>query len=309
MDQKISVIMVDGGFRESFHALDYFADQALDRAGYELIWVEYTDRLAPAVAARDDVRSFCLGRDEEPQVLGYAYNKGIIEARGDLLVIADADVACERDFLDTIAREHERLDDLVLYVLRLDQQKDHFRADWDLDHLKATCGVKHTFNYGGCVTVRRKWLLEMNGYEQLPFLAGYHYCGRDNYTRFKNMGLKIAWPPTLRIYHPWHPLPGREKRDTIPQQEELIMRRSTTWEWLAYDGIDPARNRPYDPGAPIPSGWPTVRTECGALANPGATAPRRQESLLKRAALFFPRRGIVGGCRRAARRLLGRPEE
>lgn len=284
---KVSVIMVDGGFRERFHTLDCFARQTLPAGDYEVIWVEYTDRLAPQVAERPGVRAFCLGRSDEPQVLGYAYNKGIVEARGEVLVISDGDVACGPDLLERVLAEHERCEDLVLYVLRLDQPPRHAREDWDLDYLKATCSVKHTFNYGGCTTVRRRRMLEMNGYEQLPFFAGYHYLGGDNYIRFKNRGLKIMWHPTLRVYHPWHALPPAEKFSTVPQMEAVIMRRAVTWDWLAYDGIDPARNRHYDAGAPIPSEWAGIRTENGALR------------------LGSERQGLVARARRVLRRIIG----
>ena len=41
----ISVIMVDGSFRESFHAIDFFGNQTFD--DFELLWVEYYDRIDP----------------------------------------------------------------------------------------------------------------------------------------------------------------------------------------------------------------------------------------------------------------------
>jgi len=302
---RVSVIMVDGGFREKFHALDYFSRQTLPAEEFEIIWVEYTDRLAPQVDGREGVRTFCLGRRDEPQVLGYAYNKGIVEARGEVLVIPDADVACEPDLLERILAEHERCEDLVLYVLRLDQPPGEAREEFDLEYLKSTCSVKHTYNFGGCTTVRRRWLLEMNGYEQLPFFAGYHYLGGDNYIRFKNRGLKIMWHPTLRVYHPWHALPPAEKFDTVSRQEALIMRRAATWDWMAYDGIDPARNRPYDPDEPVPSAWERVRTEYGPLVLKAQGRAQPSASLFRRGAAFFARHGLMAGTRRLLSKLIG----
>ncbi len=308
-DPTISVIMVDGGFRESFHAVDYFSRQTLEPGRYEIIWVEYTDRVAPQVQRRAGVRSFCLGRQDQPQVLGYAYNKGIAEARGAILVIPDGDVACEPDLLEQIEREHQQCEDLVLYVLRLDQPRDRWREHWDLDYLKATCSVKHTYNFGGCTTVRRKWLLQMNGYEQLPFFAGYHYLGGDNYVRFKNMGLKIKWLPTHRVYHPWHTLPAPPKFNTTCRQDEFISRRAAAWDWMAYDGMDAARNRSYEPDAPIPTEWPRVRTEKGLLTRKGASLRPPRVSFGRRALTFFPRHGVAGGMRILWQKLMeGRAE-
>jgi hypothetical protein len=301
-DPLISVIMVDGGFRESFHALDCFARQSLDAGQYELIWVEYTDRPAEAVARRDDVRVFALGRREEPQRLGYAYNKGIQEARGEVLVIPDGDVACEADLLETVRREHEACDDLVLYVLRLDQPRGRYRPDWDLEHLRQTCCVKHTYNFGGCTTVRKRWLVEMNGYEQLACFAGYHYLGGDNYIRFKNMGLKIAWHPTQRVYHPWHPMAPQGKLETVPEMEQVIRQRAASWEWLAHDGMDPSRNRPCGGDGPARTDWLQVMTEYGLYFPRGRRAARGP--LWRRAARFLPGHGLAGAVRRVLARAL-----
>jgi len=297
-EPAISVVMVDGGFRESFHALDYFSRQTLPDEDYEILWVDYTDRVAPEVAEREAVRTFCLGRHDEPQRLGMAYNRGILEARGEILVIPDGDIACDPGLLQAVRREHEACDDLVLYVLRLGQPEIHAKEQWDLDYLKATCSIKHTYNFGGCTTVRRRWMLEMNGYEQLPFFAGYHYLGGDNYIRFKNRGLKVKWHPELRVYHPWHPLPPRGKFGTVPEMERFIKFRAATWDWMAYDGLDPGKNRPYNPEQDVPGEWPGVQTEYGSLLRSGA-----RESGLTRAVKFFPRHGVAGGIKRLFRKL------
>jgi hypothetical protein len=139
----------------------------------------------------------------------------------------------------------------------------------------------------------------MNGYEQLPLFAGYHQSGFDNWVRFKNMGLKVRWHPTQRVYHPWHPMPDADfgRRD---EQKLFIARRAATWDVLAYEGLDPSRNRPYDPEAMPQTDWANIMTERGLYrpadgvvfeARPqGGQAPQR------------------GGLRRRLRKLLGRGE-
>jgi hypothetical protein len=279
--------MVDGGFRESFLPLESWRSQRLARDQYEIVWVEYTDRVASPVAAMDDVRSFALGLHDEPQVLARAYNEGIRRARGEVVVLPDADVVCEADLLETVLAEIRGDPEMVLYVLRLDQPRQHARRDGDIEHLRATCSIRHTFNYGGCTAVARKWLVRMNGYEQLPFFAGYPYNGGDNYVRFKNMGLKIRWHPTQRVYHPWHPTPPPDKLATASQMDRFIAHRAATWDWLAYDGLDASRNRPCDPEVCFPSDWPAVMTERGAYRPPdppGAVSAGTTTGTLRRAA-------------------------
>ena len=170
----ISVIMVDGSFRESFHSIDFFGRQTLSPDDYELIWVEYYDKVNPLLAEKisryPNFRFITLNRDGLYHS-SYCFNAGIRESRGELLVIPDADVVVEADFLETIWREHQKNEELVTYCYRYDEPQEAHRSDWDLEHLRRVCKLGHTPNYGACVSVRKKWLLEINGYEQHPVFA------------------------------------------------------------------------------------------------------------------------------------------
>ncbi len=293
---QVSVIMVDGGFRENFHALQYWCEQTLAEEDFELIWVDYTDSVAPDVQSHERVRTFTLGRHDEPQVLAAAYNEGIRKARGDIVVIPDADVACEGRLLEKISAELSEHPREVLYVLRLDQPGEHFKRGQDFEYLRETCSIKHTYNYGGCTAVRREWLIKMNGYEELPFFAGYHYNGGDNYIRFKNMGLRVRWHPEMRVYHPWHPIPPQEKFDTVQKQERFIRMRAAKWEWRAYKGLDPSKDRPYNPPASPPGEWPAITTERGVLHRNTDNTVQGQsdkESVISRLKRSVRQRGLI----------------
>ena len=84
----ISVIMVDGSFRERFHAIDFFDPQTFDN--FELLWVEYYDRISPLLQRRaarcSRVRMLTLGR-EGTYHSSYCFNAGILASAADLLVI------------------------------------------------------------------------------------------------------------------------------------------------------------------------------------------------------------------------------
>ena len=104
------------------------------------------------------------------------------------------------------------------------------------------CIQKNTVNYGGCLTTRKKWLLKINGYEQHPvFASGFHANGLDMYTRFKNVGLAIKWEPSLKLYHPWHDFTLIPHKSYGPQLQ-LIEWRKKNMQWLAFHGIDSAKN-------------------------------------------------------------------
>lgn len=296
----VSVIMVDGGFRENFDPLASWTDQSLAPEDYELIWVEYTDHVAPEVEATGRFRTFAMSLDDEPQVLPRAYNEGIRRAQADILVIPDADVYCEHDLLETVAGELAADPQEVLYILRLDQPRRRHSPGQTFQDVRDTCSVRRTQNYGGCLAVHRERMIEMNGYEELPFFAGYHQSGFDNYIRFKNMGLKIRWHPTQRIYHPWHEMPGGDKFAQRTEQKRFIARRAATWDYLACRGLDETRNRPYAPETPLPTDWPNVMTEKGLYrhaegvvfeARPEAASTPERRGLLVRLRGLFRRSG------------------
>ena len=236
---KISVIMVDGGFRENVYSASYFSNQQF--SDYELIWVDYYDKINPEVLQIPQVRAIALNREGKYHS-SYCFNRGITEATGEVIVIPDADQVVDRDFLATIWRSHLAYDKLVVYGYRYDEIEPGALASRDLAELKKKCKVKNPTNYGGCLSVKKKWLMKINGYEQHPiFGGGFHANGKDLYTRFKNIGLAVEWNPELRIYHPWHPYTLHNSPELDAQKKFIGWRRSNL-QWKALDGIDPTRN-------------------------------------------------------------------
>lgn len=245
INPSISVIMVDGSFRESFFSIDYFENQTLPRDNYEIIWMEYYDDVKPTLAQKvnnySNFQVLCLGRSGEYHS-SYCFNAGIMASKGNILVIPDADIIVEKDFLESILDEHELISNLVIYIYRLDEPKSKHVEPYSLDHLRKVCKLINPINYGGCVSARKKWFIEINGYEQHPvFGSGFHANGLDIYTRFKNLGLLIKWHPKLRIFHPWHPytLHPNENHTT---QKIVIDHRAINLSTLAFQGIDKQRN-------------------------------------------------------------------
>jgi cellulose synthase/poly-beta-1,6-N-acetylglucosamine synthase-like glycosyltransferase len=202
---KISVIMADAGFGERFHTIDFLNHQTLAKEKYELIWVEYYSGVKEELRKKEGVKIFTLNRTERPYHMAYCFNEGIKQSEGDLIVIMNADQVVGPTFLETIWREHEKCPDLAMYLQRWNEPREHHTGDISLQHLKKVCRYTNPRNYGGCLTVRKKWLLKVNGYEQHPIFAGLHALAMEMYTRLKNLGLHVKWHPHERIYHPWHP--------------------------------------------------------------------------------------------------------
>lgn len=237
---KISIVMVDGLFREKFHAVDFFSDQTLPPEEYELLWAEYYDRVNPELQAKIDkypnARVITLNREGEYHS-SYCFNGGIAAAQGELLVIPDADVVVERDFLARVWEEHQTCDKLVLYVHRHNEDLADHKEDWDLDHLRRVCRLTNLANYGSCLTVRKKWLDTINGYEQHEtFRTHFHGNGYDVYSRLKTLGLHVMWHPELKAYHPWHPITSVPSLD-YEINHAVSDYRARKMQSLSYQGI------------------------------------------------------------------------
>ncbi|MCI0471820.1 MAG: glycosyltransferase family 2 protein [Candidatus Aminicenantes bacterium] len=240
---KISIIMVDGGFREYIFAAEYFSNQDFPAADYEITWNEYFDRPHPGLKnyPRVDVRT--LNR-KGIYHSSYCFNAGIKAARGEILVIPDADIMVDNDFLSSVYEEHCKNPELVMYFYRFCQDEKSFdRNDFSFEYIKKTSSfmVSNIDNYGGCLSVRKKWLLQIDGYEQhRAFATGNHANGKDVYTRLKNLGLYIKWHPHKFLYHPWHPGTQGAGRDDrrIKWQKKIIEYKATRLMTNAFEGIN-----------------------------------------------------------------------
>ncbi|MFQ5964306.1 MAG: glycosyltransferase [Candidatus Scalinduaceae bacterium] len=238
---KVSVILVDGGFRENIHAARCFSEQDFPKDEYEVIWVEYYRKPHEGLKNLPKVKVLILN-NYNTYHSSYCFNAGIREASGKLLIIPDADQIVPSDFISRVWNLHKSYDKLVVYGYRYDEIEQGVLKTHSLDELEKKCVLKNPTNYGGCLTVRRKWLIEINGYEQHPLLGtGNHSNGLDIYTRFRNLGLAIQWAPTLKLYHPWHSF-SRQHDPIYDLQLELIEWKSSQLFTMAFEGINSSKN-------------------------------------------------------------------
>lgn len=205
----ISVVTWDAGFRESYHTVDFFSRQTLDKNQFEFIWADYYSSINPVlqdkIQAMDNGRTLCLG-GEGKWHLGRILNAATRESKGDLIVIPDGDIAVEENFLEEVVRCHENYLDLALYFRRWDEQKPGAgRKDRPpISMLKEICKLTNPTNYGGCLTISKKAFDHVHGYEEHELFSEAGANGMDLYTRLKNAGFPIMWHPDHKIYHPWH---------------------------------------------------------------------------------------------------------
>lgn len=234
---KISVIMVDGGFRENVFAAKYFSDQDFPDDQYEVIWVEYYDKSNEQINEIAKVKTIELNKTGIYHS-SYCFNEGIRFASGEIIVIPDADQIVESGFLKRVYENHMKINNLVCYGFRFDEMKKGALKSHEFTELREKCRLKNPSNYGGCLTVRKSVLMSINGYEQhVIFGSGFHANGLDLYTRFKNLGLPIMWDRELVLYHPWHDF-TLSNANEYELQKKLIDWRAKNLQYMALKGID-----------------------------------------------------------------------
>jgi hypothetical protein len=240
---KISVIMIDGSFRENCFGAEYFLNQDLNNKEYEVIWVEFYKQYNPELDQYQKLRVITLNNDPGIEYhSSFCFNAGIKASKGELIIIPDADQIVTKDFLTKLWNKHQSYDRLVTYIHRYDEKAKGDLESYEFDELDKKCVMKNPQNYGGCIAVRKKWLVEINGYEQHPiFKSGFHANGTDVYTRFKNLGLAIEWFKDVKLYHPWHPF-TRVSAPQYASQKSIIEWRFKTMNYKAFIGLQTDKN-------------------------------------------------------------------
>ena len=235
--------MIDGSFRENIFGATFFTQQDFPPSEYEVIWVEFYKKPNPGLLKIPNLKILTLDNpSKQTYHSSYCFNAGIRQAKGELLIIPDADVIVENDFLSKAWAIHQGYEKLVVYGYRYNEVEENPLQNLDFKELQNKCVLTNPTNYGGCLTVRKKWLVSINGYDQSEvFSTGFHANGKDIYTRFRNYGMAIQWEPTLKLYHPKHTFTA-EKAPQYQRQRKLINWRSKNLFYLPLQGIDPELN-------------------------------------------------------------------
>jgi len=238
---KISVIFWDANFREHIHAVDFFGKQEFAQNQYEIIWVDFyqsNDKVKQKINNYPNAHLYTLDENiSKKWHLGSCINFGIKRSVGDVLVIADADIAVEPDFISYIADAHQNRDDLALYFPRYDEPKEAscVNSRVSLSHLCRYAKLTNPTNYAGCISIRKDNLNKLYCYELHNSFSGPGANGLELYTRIRNAGLAVKWSPVKKIYHPWHSGTSESNED----MRKVLNLARHNYNWInAYAGLE-----------------------------------------------------------------------
>lgn len=231
----VSFVLLDWSCRESFHVFDYLAKQTIPRDRYEVIWIEYWDRIPPEMERRLDE---CERRREPPMLDTWVvmemprrlyyhkhlmYNLGIVLSRGRIVTICDSDAVMKPTFVQSIVEAFEEDRKIVLH---LDEVRNVNRRFYPFNYPSIeeivgdgcinwrdgkTTGLLerhdpvHSLNYGACFCALRDDLIAVGGAdEHIDYLG--HIAGAYELTwRLANAGKREVWHQAEFLYHTWHP--------------------------------------------------------------------------------------------------------
>lgn len=257
MTKRLSIVLVDWGVRESFHTIRALHQQTVPRDEYEVLWVEYYDKLpGPVRQARAD------GLLDDAVALGgtgmyfkhQAYNAGVLKASAPLVVIANSDDLMRPTFVDAVLQVFTNPPAPRVY-LQLDRADNHERSHFPIDakypgvppaelwdriikgpgmyefnHEKMlprglveddephqADGITHLRDFGSCFAARRADILNFGGFDEHASYRSF-WCGPYELAwRMRNAGWKEVWHPSECVLGVWHPWINKDVDDVQNQ--------------------------------------------------------------------------------------------
>jgi hypothetical protein len=146
--------------------------------------------------------------------------------------------------MSEVVRRHECCEELALYFYRVDEPETERPVERTIEAIRAVGSIQFADNYGGCMSVRKKWLEAVNGYEADLKWRGYSAVDQDVARRLKALGLHIQWHPTKFLYHGYHPgchKPDSGSLERTYIQTRIFQSRARALQTLPDKGLDPAR--------------------------------------------------------------------
>jgi glycosyltransferase involved in cell wall biosynthesis len=251
---KHSIISWDCSFRNFYHLIDGLLAQKYDRDKFEFIYVEQRSReVADAFNHKLGLKSLWDRYQEVknsinlrviylndplniPYHVGRAVNKGIEEAKGEIISVMDGDLLVPPDFLVKLERYHRKQGTAIVNLMRhtCSRPVGVDKAHWtkqiiDFERCLEVCPTRNdpiprkVENKGPLISARREFWEAIGGYDIHPIWStGVSRIGQDVTARLEIFtGVQSTTLPKCLAVHPWHP--QGFLRETISSQRMLSL--------------------------------------------------------------------------------------
>lgn len=235
---KHTIISWDCSYRNFYHLIDSLLDQKYDRKEFEFIYVEQRPKeVADSFNHKSGLKSlwdryqevkneinfqviYLNDAKDIPYHLGRTVNKGIEEAKGDIISVMDGDLLVPPDFLTKLENYHLNQETAIVNLMRhmcnkpVDVEKDNWvNQTIDFQRCLEVCPTKNdpipreVNNKGPLISANKKYWKAIGGYdEHRIWSTGLSRLGQDVTARLEILtGVESTALPNCFSVHPWHP--------------------------------------------------------------------------------------------------------
>lgn len=223
--KDLSIILIDWGVRERFHALDWLAQQTVPREKYELIWVEWGSRVVPVVKDKAD-HFLALGKSGLYHK-HEAINAGLAQSTGRIVTMCDSDAVFPAEFVESVIGAFAERKVLMHHEHR---SNESYPDGATLDEIKAKPFVDLIPNTSACTSMLRRDAIGFGGVDEHESYRGILSGQFELVWRLINSGVSEVWHDSVYIYHFDHPGGsgrGQSNTERAPDSHELDMHNLT----------------------------------------------------------------------------------
>ena len=217
--KELSIILIDWGVRERFHAVEWLSQQSVPRDQYELIWVELRDRVVPQVQAKVD-HLLTLNNTEPLYHKHKAINAGLAKASGRIVTMCDSDAVFPPDFVASVLEGFGERKVLMHQEWRFDISYPDGASIEHIEQLHRPGAVPNT---SACTSMLRRDAIGFGGVDEHECYRGIVSGQFELVWRLINSGVPEVWHEKVFIYHFHHPFTGDTLDQRSPESKDIAM--------------------------------------------------------------------------------------
>jgi len=240
--KKFTIILYDGGFKDSAPALLSLKNQSI-LSDIEVIWIEYGNKIYNEVSKYDFIKRVKLGMTK-PIDISYCYNTGLSMATGKYFMLVDPCLYFKSDTLQKIYEYHEKNENRFTWNKELRGNNIEFRKELttkyykDINPILLKDNLKLKNGNMGCMscTLTSNYR-DVNGFDTFDYPVTNHLklCMIRMMNKF---GLQTEAIDHI-VYHPFHPRGKKANKDMMKRIVNSFKNKKTV---MAEKGLHYMKN-------------------------------------------------------------------